>query len=142
MSGGLEKPVSAAAVAAELCAAGLGEAEVAAWASAEPRGPTDYNTDCAVYSRFWTQSSGLVGRLPPKPRRDTAEINAAGAIEGSARQHRETSLAAHCETLYELITSARSRFVRVEHFVIEAGAAVPGLAPTREQLVAEGSHLQ
>src|SRR5262245_26255201 len=99
---------NATAVAAELCVAGLSESEVAEWAAAEPRGTTDYNADCQSYARFWARSADLIRRLPRKPARDTAEANAAAVIFDCARMERERFLAAHCGTLYELITSARS----------------------------------
>src|SRR5262245_18794375 len=141
MQGGSDKD-NATAVVAELCVAGLGESHVAEWAEAEPRGTTDYNADCQSYARFWARSADLISRLPRKPARDTAEANAAAVIFEHARRQRERFLAAHCETLYELITNARSRFVRVEALVIEAAAAVPGLTPTRAELADEGSRLQ
>jgi enoyl-CoA hydratase/carnithine racemase len=142
MASGSGQSISAATVVAELCAAGLGAADVADWAASEPRSTPDYNSDCKSYSQFWARSADLVGRLPPKSKRDTAENNAAGAINQCAREQREKFLTVHCETLYELLTSARSRFVRVENLVIEAAAAVPGLAPTRDELAAESGRFQ
>jgi len=133
---------SAASVSAPLRAAGLGDSEIAAWIAAERSGTADYDSDCARYSQFWGRSGDLVSRLPPKPARSAAETAAAEAIFALAREHRERFLTAHGEAVYERLTHARTRFMRLEDLVFAAAAAVPGLTPTRAQLAVEADRLQ
>ena len=134
--------VSAASVSAPLRAAGLGDSEIAAWIAAERSGTADYDGDCARYSQFWGRSDDLVSRLPLKPARNAAEVAAAEAIFALARGHRERFLTAHGEAVYERLTHARTRFMRLEDLVFAAAAAVPGLTPTRAQLAVEADRLQ
>src|SRR5947199_8061353 len=116
--------VSAASVSAPLRAAGLGDGEIAAWIAAERSGTADYDSDCARYSQFWGRSDDLISRLPPKPARSAAEAAAAEAIFAPAREHRERFLAAHGEAVYERLTHARTRFMRLEDLVVAAAVAV------------------
>ncbi|TMJ29109.1 MAG: enoyl-CoA hydratase/isomerase family protein [Alphaproteobacteria bacterium] len=51
-------------------------------------------------------------------------------------------LRAHGETVYDQLTSSRSRFVRVEELVLRAADLVPGLVPTAQQIAAEEGYLQ
>jgi len=122
--------------------AGLDAAAIATWAAAEPNGTAGYDGDCRRCSQFWAQSAALVRRMPPKPARNAAEAAAAAAIYALARAHRERFLVAHCEALYDRLTSSCTQFVRIENLVAAAAAAVPGLAPTREELAVESGRLQ
>jgi (3,5-dihydroxyphenyl)acetyl-CoA 1,2-dioxygenase len=128
--------------AAGLRAAGLDQAAVAAWAGARQERTTDLAGDRERYAQFWRCCDDLLRRLPPKERRGDAEAAAAHAILTSARAHRERFLAAHAEALYDRLTRNRSRFLRLDALLQEAAQAVPGLTPTREQLVAEQGKLQ
>jgi thioesterase DpgC len=103
---------------------------------------TEFERDRHSYSLFWQRSEDLLGRLPAKPQRSRAEVAAAETILADARDHRERFLAAHGEMIYERLTHDRSVFVRLEKLVFDAAAAVPGLTPTREQVVAESARLQ
>src|ERR1700704_6053925 len=106
--------VTAAPVSACLEAAGFGAPAVAEWLPCEPGDTADYDGDCRRYSQFWGRSYDLIASLPPKPARNEAETAAAAAIFALARDHRERFLVAHGETVYDRLTHARSRFVRIE----------------------------
>src|SRR5262249_15415310 len=125
-----------------LLAAGLGQGEVAQWHAAAQATTTDYETDHNGYCAFWALSNDLLGRMPPKPRRNPAEAAAAQAVLAAARDHRERLLAAHVDTVYDRLTDNRMRFVRLENLVIEAGELVPGLTPTPAQVADETNLLQ
>jgi thioesterase DpgC len=128
--------------ASSLRAAGLGGDAVASWVAAQAQQTTEFETDRALYSRYFLQCDDLLQRLPPKPQRNDAEATAATAVLASAREHRERFLAAHAESLYDRLTRHRSLFLRLDALVMEAASAVPGLTPTRAQLTAEASKLQ
>jgi (3,5-dihydroxyphenyl)acetyl-CoA 1,2-dioxygenase len=132
----------ATAMTAPLRAAGLGASAVAEWLADEPHARADYDGDCQRHSKFWLRSRDLIHRLPRKPARIAAEQMAADAIFSLAREHREQFLSAHGEAVYDRLTNTCSRFVRLEQLVFDAAVAVPGLAPTREQLAAERDCLQ
>jgi thioesterase DpgC len=117
--------------------AGLAGDEVLAWLEAEPGATSDYASDCARFSAYWQISARLIARLPPRARRNEHEQAAAGAIYDAARVTRSRFLARHCDTVYDALTKGRSLFVRVEHLVMEAARAVPGLVPEPQQLAAE-----
>src|SRR2546423_5917994 len=122
--------VAADSVSAPCRAAGIGDGEIAAWIAAERSGTADYDGDCARYSQFWGRSDDLVSRLPPKPARSAAETAAAEAIFALVREHRERFLTAHGEAVYERLTHARTRFMRLEDLVFAAAAAGARLTPT------------
>jgi thioesterase DpgC len=134
--------VTAASVSALLRAVGFGASAVAEWLASEPRAIADYDGDCRRYSHFWARSYDLVASLPPKPARSEAETAAAAAIFALARDHRERFLSAHGEAVYDRLTHARSRFIRLEELVFEAATAIPGLMPTREQIGAQADRHQ
>jgi enoyl-CoA hydratase/carnithine racemase len=134
--------VTAASVSALLRAVGFGASAVAEWLASEPRAIADYDGDCRRYSQFWIRCDDLIAALPPKPARSEAASGAAAAIFCCARDHRERFLSVHGEAVYDRLTLARSRFIRLEQLVYEAAVAVPGLTPTREQISAQGDRHQ
>ena len=125
-----------------LAAAGLATADVAAWLRAEPRELTDFPAGCATFSEYWRRSAQLLGQLPPKPRRNTSEHDAATLIQDRSREARARFLRRHADAVYEAATARRSRFVRVEELVLRAADVVPGLLPTAQELAAEDGLIQ
>ncbi|HEY7298085.1 MAG TPA: enoyl-CoA hydratase/isomerase family protein [Xanthobacteraceae bacterium] len=123
-------------------AASLAPSAIAAWRATMQSATADYAGDCRRYSAFWTRSSDLLAKLPPKPKRNAAEAAAATAIFAAAREHRERFLGTHAEAVYNRLTRNRTQFVRIEDLVIEAAAAVPGLTPAPERVADEGDRLQ
>jgi thioesterase DpgC len=101
----------------------------------------DFVTDSASFSQFWKHCLQRIAALPPRALRTPPEIETAMAIHREARDARERFLLQHVERLYAGLTNGFSRFVRVEDLVLAAADAVPGLVPTRAQLVAEADKL-
>jgi (3,5-dihydroxyphenyl)acetyl-CoA 1,2-dioxygenase len=127
---------------ASMRAAGLSEREARDCFEALP-GPTDaYDADAREHSAFWRRSAALLGKLPPKPRRNAAEHAAADALLSAARAARESFLSFHVEQIYDLLTERGSRFRRLDDLVYAAAALVPGLVPTQEEVGAEAVHRQ
>ena len=125
-----------------LAAAGLAAADIEAWLRAEPRELADFSADCATFSEYWRRSAQLLGRLPPKPRRNASEHAAAALIQHRSREARARFLRRHADAVYEAATARRSRFVRVEELVLRAADVVPGLLPTAQELAAEDGLIQ
>jgi (3,5-dihydroxyphenyl)acetyl-CoA 1,2-dioxygenase len=120
-----------------LAAAGLPAKDVRDWQQAEPGETTDLPTDRRKFSGYWQRSSRLIGRLPPKARRNEAERVAVHAIQERARAARVRFLRRHGDAIYDALTVRRSRFVRVEDLVVRAAGVVPGLVPTAQEIAAE-----
>jgi len=97
----------------------------------------DFAADAAAFSAYWRAAKEQLSRLPAKPKRDAAAYDAAEVLKQAAREARFTFLRRHARTLYDKLTDARSKFVRVERLVYDAADAVPGLAPTRAEVLAE-----
>ena len=134
--------IDVAAASHHLLPAGLDAKSIAAWTAAVPRDATDFARDRSRYAHFWKQCNELIGRLPRKPQRSTAESEAANFILSVARDRRECFLAAHTLALYDELTDHHSRFIRVEDLVFGAATAVPGLTPTPAQVAVEAELLQ
>jgi thioesterase DpgC len=134
--------IDAAAAGRCLQGAGFDDKTIAAWLATAPREAADFAHDRNRYAPFWKQCDELVGRLPRKPKRSSAEAEAARFLFAAARAQRERFLAAHVSALYAELTQHLSRFVRLEDLVFAAAAAVPGLTPTAEQVAAEAECLQ
>ena len=78
-----------------------------------------------------------LARLPAKPKRDAAAHDAAEALKQAARDARFAFLRRHARTLYDRLTDGRRKFVRIERLVYDAAELVPGLVPTRAEVLAE-----
>jgi (3,5-dihydroxyphenyl)acetyl-CoA 1,2-dioxygenase len=125
-----------------LTAAGLPADAVSEWTTAAPKLAHAYVDDCHRFSDFWLQSKRLISLLPPADRRNESERAAARRIVETARKMRTLFLRDHVESLYDSLTSARTRPVRIEHLVLAAAEAVPGLVPGQADLAAEDGRLQ
>jgi thioesterase DpgC len=125
-----------------LDAVGFASDAVSAWRKAVPNRTASYATDRRAYSDFWLQSAGLVERLSPAARRTERERAAAAKIVETARKARTEFLRAHVEAVYDALTDARCRHVRVERLVTAAADIVPGLVPSAAELAAEDGRLQ
>jgi thioesterase DpgC len=134
--------IDAAAAARYLEPAGIDATAVAEWAAAAPRNAINFAHDRSRYAHFWKKCDELLGRLPRKSKRSSAENDAAHRILSAAREQRERFLAAHAPALYDELTRNRSLFIRLEDLVFAAAVAVPGLTPTTAQVAAEAEFLQ
>jgi thioesterase DpgC len=122
---------------AKLSAASLPQASVAEWATVDLAVTNEFGADAPRFADFWARSRRLLEALPKKPKRNEAEQAAAQTLLDAGRQSRERFLGAHVEGIYEHVTGGRSRFLRLEELLEAAASAVPGLAPTRQQIAVE-----
>ena len=125
-----------------LRAAGLPDNDACEWSGSFPATTGEYESDARAHSAFWRQSAALLGKLPPKPRRNEAEQVAADALLSAARASRELFLGLHVERIYDLLTGRASTFRRLDDLAYAAAALVPGLVPTREEVGAEAAYRQ
>ena len=125
-----------------LRAAGLPDNDACEWSGSFPATTGEYESDARAHSAFWRQSAALLGKLPPKPRRNEAEQVAADALLSAARASRESFLGLHVERIYDLLTGRASTFRRLDDLAYAAAALVPGLVPTREEVGAEAAYRQ
>jgi thioesterase DpgC len=125
-----------------LTAAGLPADAVSAWRAAAPQPGPVYAENCRRFSDFWLQSSRLAGLLPPAGRRSGAEHAAAEHILDAARKERVYFLRRHVGNLYDGLTASGSKPLRIQHLVLAAAEAVPGLVPSKADLAAEDGRLQ
>jgi (3,5-dihydroxyphenyl)acetyl-CoA 1,2-dioxygenase len=123
-------------------AAGLPERAAQEWSQALPAGTGDYESDVRRFGAFWSQSTAILRRLPPKARRNEAEEAAADALASVARASRETFLAAHIDEIYGRLTQRSSIFRRLDDLAYGAADLVPGLVPSRAEVEAEAAHPQ
>lgn len=117
--------------------AGLPADAVSAWDAARPAQSSGYSEDRRRYSAFFRQSDALLSGLPAKPRRSIPEQAAAETILSTARASREEFLTAHANTLYDELTGAGAKFLRIDELCEMAAEAVPDLTPSRRDLAAE-----
>lgn len=125
-----------------LRAAGLPETLVEDWQAGEPEVTGDLAQDRRSHCEFWRRSDELLARLPKKAARGPAEATVAEAIRQQAREARERFLCRHTWAIYAELTRDLTRFLRVEELVYAAAEAIPGLAPTRQQVAAEAGCMQ
>ena len=97
----------------------------------------DFLADAAAFSAYWGRAKQQLARLPAKPKRDAPTADAAESLKQAAREARFAFLRRHARTLYDRLTDGRRKFVRVERLAYDAADTVPGLAPTRAEVLAE-----
>jgi thioesterase DpgC len=114
----------------------------ASWSAARPAVTKDFQHDADLHSKFWLKGYELLGALPEKPKRSSAEVRAAETILRTGRESRETFMLRHAGAAYAALTRKQSAFVRAEALAYEAAKLVPGLTPTREQVAAESQKPQ
>jgi len=110
------------------------EQAVKGWARTAPARTTELATDKAGFGHFWQRSGELLARLPAKPKRNAEEAAAATEILALARDSRGRFMRAHARGIYEALTSARSKFVRVDELCVRAAREYPGLVPDAKAL--------
>jgi thioesterase DpgC len=125
-----------------LLGAGIGEDAAESWRAAVPADTSSFSVDRMRYSRFWQAGAQLLARLPAKPKRTPAQVEAADEIKRVARAARSRFLRAHAAAVYDKLTRRRTRFVRVEQIIYDTAQLIPGLVPTRAQVDAELAQMQ
>jgi thioesterase DpgC len=118
------------------------EQAVKGWARTAPARTTELSTDKAGFGHFWLRSTELLARLPAKPRRNAEETAAAGEILSLARDSRTQFMRAHVRGVYDSLTAARNRFVRVDELCARAATEYPGLVPGAKELARESAIAQ
>jgi enoyl-CoA hydratase/carnithine racemase len=127
-----------------LAGVGFATDELEQFAALDPADALDaeFETASRAASRYFAAGQALLDRLPPRPSRSTAEQAAAEALHAQLRATRTALLRHHAAAVYDALTDRRRRFVRVEELVYRAAELVPGLVPSRAQIVAEREHAQ
>jgi thioesterase DpgC len=97
----------------------------------------DFAADAAHFSAYWLEAKQRLSRLGPRPKRDPAAFEAAEALKQAARDARFAFLRRHARTLYDRLTNARAKFVRIERLAYDSAEMVPGLVPTSAEVAAE-----
>ena len=124
-----------------LHAAGLPQADIAAFAALEPKDAGAYGIDCARYSEFWARGHALLSRLPDRKARNATEAAAAKLLLDLGRAARERFLAAHVRHVYDLLTKDRTRHIRTGELCNAAAELIPGLTPLSDRLAAEAARM-
>ena len=117
--------------------AGLPADEIDGWVLLAPPAPGGFPVDAAALSAFVKRGVALDDRLPVRAERDDDERAAGAAIAEALTDARAAFLTVHAGELYDRLTQARSRHVRLEQIVYGAAELVPGLVPTRRQMESE-----
>src|SRR5438128_6877431 len=123
--------------------AGLPREDLDHLARMEPQLAPPQSTDQEAFERdtlavtgFFAAGRTIMERLPTRPLRSAGEQAAANALNEYLRQVRVGFLRRHAGTLYGHLTNDLRDFVRVEDLVYLAAERVPGLAPSRAQVLA------
>ena len=118
------------------------EQAVKGWARTAPARTTELATDKAGFGHFWQRSTELLARLPAKPKRNAEEAAAAAEILALARESRTKFMRAHVCGVYDSLTAARNRFVRIDALCARAATEYPGLVPSDKDLARESGIAQ
>ena len=122
--------------------AGLPRNELERFSELEPHLGDSFESDTGAASRYFLAGQALIDRLPPRPQRTGSQQRAVETLQGQLRTKRLALLRQYAPRLYSKLTDELRSFVRVEELVYRAAEAVPGLVPTREQVMAERQHPQ
>ncbi|MFF6877099.1 MULTISPECIES: enoyl-CoA hydratase-related protein [unclassified Streptomyces] len=95
------------------------------------RGAVD--TDARLLSGCAEACAELTARLPPRAERTPDQRDTADRAERAARRARHDFLAVHAGHVYDELTDARRRRLRLDELAFQAAATYPGLVPTRAQ---------
>ena len=118
------------------------EQAVKGWARTAPARTTELSSDKAGFGHFWQRAAELLARLPAKSKRDAGEAAAAAEVLALARESRTRFMRAHARGVYDSLTVARNRFVRVEELCARAATEYPGLVPGEKDLARESGIAQ
>ncbi len=118
------------------------EQAVKGWARTAPARTTELSSDKAGFGHFWHRAAELLARLPPKAKRNAEEAAAGAEILALARDSRTRFMRAHVRGVYDSLTAARNKFVRVDELCARAAAEYPGLVPGAKELARESGIAQ
>jgi len=115
---------------------------VASWSSTRPELTGHFQLDADAHSKFWHRGYELLGGLPEKPQRNPEAARTAEAILRTGRESREAFMGRHAEAVYRALTKDQTKFVRAEALVYDAANVIPGLVPTRAQVLLQAQKMQ
>ena len=116
--------------------------EIEQWHSSAPVTGGDFDADRTAFSAFWTRAGALRAKLPSKAKRSAEEAAAAADIFCRARAARARFLRADAARVYDVLTSSRTQFLRIDELCRRASVEFPGLVPSEQALAAESGYLQ
>ncbi len=117
--------------------AGLPPSDVTAWAAAAPARDGALPAAIGEISAFLARGQDLLGRLPASAEGTAEERSARQAITGVMDGARDAFGRSHAAGLYDVLTSGRTRPLRVEELCDAAARLVPGLVPAPAEMAAE-----
>ncbi len=124
-----------------LAGAGLSPADADDWAASAPGPHASFGAAVDAISKFLTRGQALAGRLPAPAACTPGERAAREAIAGALNGAREAFLRPHAAALYDAVTDGCARSLRLEEFLNEAAARVPGLVPGPAEMDAERTRM-
>ncbi len=125
-----------------LTEAGASAEAVAAIQATNTQATGALDADREAHGAHWTAVDGLRRTLGGPFQRDAASAAAILALRDHACRSRSRFLERHAEGLYDLITAGRTRLMRIEALIAEAGARVPSLVPSADDLAFEAGRRQ
>ncbi|MGP7996115.1 MAG: enoyl-CoA hydratase/isomerase family protein [Streptosporangiaceae bacterium] len=117
--------------------AGLPAAEAAAWVAAVPDPHRPLDAAAGALSQFLSGGQALSGRLAGRAHRSAAGQAAWDVLAAAMDTARDSFLRVHAEALYDVLTSDRTRALRLAELLAAAATQVPGLVPAAAELAAE-----
>ncbi|MCB5182432.1 (3,5-dihydroxyphenyl)acetyl-CoA 1,2-dioxygenase DpgC [Streptomyces antimicrobicus] len=99
-------------------------------------------TDAAALTAYAADGEAVLAALPPRPARDEAQQARAESVLTAGRDARRAFLALHAEAVYDELTAARGRHLRLAELLRAAADRFPGLVPTPAQMAAEDAFVQ
>ncbi|GII92846.1 (3,5-dihydroxyphenyl)acetyl-CoA 1,2-dioxygenase DpgC [Sinosporangium siamense] len=109
--------------------------------SASPAGTVRFGGDLAedtsLLAGYVSEGERLLAELPAKAARDALQRRLAADILSASRAVRSAFLTLHAGTVYETLTAARTRPLRLPELVYAAADRFPGLVPTAAQMADE-----
>lgn len=100
------------------------------------------SVDLERLRRIALDGEWALGRLPAKPDRARADQQIADDILEHGRKVRELYLRQHAQAVYDVLTQDRSVYLRLDALLDAAGRHFPGLAPSKECLLADSHRIQ
>jgi (3,5-dihydroxyphenyl)acetyl-CoA 1,2-dioxygenase len=130
-------------------AAGLAREDVDDFSALEPALPPrlaandeHLGRDVLAASTFFQAGETLIDRLPPRPARSERQQTAVEELNRHLREVRLRFLRVYAPRVYARLTDDLRAFVRIDELVYRAAEFVPGLVPTRQQVMADRERLQ
>lgn len=96
-----------------------------------------YEADGKRVTEFLTRTDEALHALPPKRDRDEGQLAWAAEVHTTARRVRRRFMQEHAEVLYAELTDDRRAMLRLGDLAYRAAELLPGLVPTKQQIVEE-----